>query len=347
MKVALVTNPNHRNHNQPGHPEHPERVDFTLEYLGKIGLLPMLERMQAVPVEKERLHAVHGGRYIEHVREIDASGGGQLGSDTYIAPGSYDAALTAAGGLVSLIEAIATGSVDRGFALVRPPGHHALRDAGMGFCIFNNVAIAAKAALEEMGLQRVLIVDWDVHHGNGTQNIFYSENRVLYFSTHQYPYYPGSGHWREIGSGRGEGYTLNVPLPEGVGDAGFRQVWQDILWPAAEAFKPDLVLVSAGYDAHWADPLAGLTLSLEGYSFLARQTVRIAEAFAKGRIAVTLEGGYHLDALSQGVANTLYALLGVEDMVDTMGGWAMPEPDVGGLVSQIRAYHPLLSLEDA
>jgi acetoin utilization deacetylase AcuC-like enzyme len=217
----------------------------------------------------------------------------------------------------------------------------------MGFCIFNNVAVAAGVALERLDFRRVLIVDWDVHHGNGTQEIFYGENRVLYFSTHQYPYYPGSGHWREIGEGRGEGYTLNVPLPEGTGDDGFRQVWNDVLWPAAEAFRPDLVLISAGYDAHWSDPLAGLALSLEGYAFLARETVRIAEEFAGGRVAVTLEGGYHLDVLSQGVANTLYALLDEETTMDTMGGWALPEPDVNGVVSQVRAYHPLLSLEDA
>ena len=347
MKVVLLTNPEQHRHARPNHPERPERVDFTLEYLDETGVLRRLKRREAESVEMKALLAVHAPEYVERVRSMDESGGGWLDADTYVVPGSHEAALTAAGGLVSLVKGMAEGSVDRGFALVRPPGHHARRSSGTGFCIFDNVAVAARAALDEMGFRRILIVDWDVHHGNGTQEIFYGENRVLYFSTHQFPHYPGSGHWKEIGSGRGEGYTLDVPLPEGTGDDGFRQVWADLLWPAAESFRPDLVLVSAGYDAHWADPLAGLTLSLQGYAFLARETVRIAEAFADGRIAMTLEGGYHLDVLAQGVANTLYALLGDETTIDTMGKWTAPEPEIDGLVSQIRAYHPLLSLEEA
>ena len=180
----------------------------------------------------------------------------------------------------------------------------------MGFCLFNNVAVAALAALDESGLGRVLIVDWDVHHGNGTQDTFYDSPQVLFFSTHQYPYYPGTGDWRETGAGAGQGYTVNVPLPAGVGDAGFARIYDEVLTPVAERFRPELILVSAGYDAHWDDPLAGLRLSLAGYWRLAKTVVALADRLCGGRLVVTLEGGYNLEVLSRGVADTCRALLG-------------------------------------
>ncbi len=341
----IVLNEEQEAHFVENHPERPERVNFVIEYLSEIGLMGELRREDARPVRPDRLLRVHSAEYAALVARLEAEGGGNLDPDTYVVDGSYHAAMTAAGGLVDLVESIARGDVKRGFALVRPPGHHARRNGGMGFCIFNNVAIAASTAIEEFGVHRVLIVDWDVHHGNGTQEAFYGDNRILYFSTHQEKHYPGTGDYREIGTGRGEGYTLNVPLPAGAGDKAFRHVWEKVLWPAAERFVPELVLVSAGYDAHWADPLAELTLSQSGFAFIARETVKIANRFADGRIAMTLEGGYHLDALAQGVANTMLALLERDEVIDTLGLWTPVEPDVSGLISKIRAFHPLLSLE--
>jgi len=347
MKPVLVLNGEHSAHTSDAHPERPERVEFTLEYLSEIGLLDEVDRLEAHPIRADRLLRVHEAEYVARVARMDAEGGGHLDPDTYVVSGTYHAAMTAAGGLTSLVESIIKGEAKRGFALVRPPGHHARRSSGMGFCIFNNVAIAARTAIEELGIQRVLIIDWDVHHGNGTQDAFYDENRVLYFSTHQEKHYPGTGGYREIGSGRGEGYTLNVPLPAGAGDRAFEAVWSEVLWPAAERFEPELVLVSAGYDPHWADPLAELTLSEAGFARIAKETVAIADRFAGGRIAVTLEGGYHLDALAQGIANTLFALLGKDEVIDTLGKWAMEEPDISGRIAEIKAFHPLLSLESS
>jgi acetoin utilization deacetylase AcuC-like enzyme len=215
----------------------------------------------------------------------------------------------AAGAVAELVRAVLGGQAANGIALVRPPGHHATYARGMGFCLFNNIAVGAQAALDEFDLERVLIADWDVHHGNGTQDIFYHSPRVLFFSTHQYPYYPGTGGRAERGEGKGRDFTVNAPLPSGVGDEGFGRIYDDVLTPLAEAYKPQLILVSAGYDGHWDDPLAGLRLSLAGYWRLATTLVSLADRLCDGRIVVVLEGGYNPGVLSHGVADTCRALL--------------------------------------
>jgi acetoin utilization deacetylase AcuC-like enzyme len=212
----------------------------------------------------------------------------------------------------------------------------------MGFCLFNNIAVGARAALDELGLARVLIVDWDVHHGNGTQEIFYGSSQVFFFSTHQYPHYPGTGRSDETGDGAGRGYTANVPLPAGVGDAGFRRIYAEILDPLAERFRPELILVSAGYDAHWNDPLAGLHLSLQGYWEMARLVVALADRLCGGRLVVTLEGGYDLDVLACGVADTCRALLGdVAPGTDPLGRSPWPERGVDEILQAVRQAHGL------
>ena len=198
----------------------------------------------------------------------------------------------AAGGLCNVVGAVLQGEAANGFALVRPPGHHATPDRAMGFCLYNNVAIAARAAQAEHGLERVLIVDFDVHHGNGTQDAFYEDGSVLFFSTHQYPFYPGTGHWRETGSGRGAGTTVNVPMPAGVGDSGYFEAFDTVLAPIARRFQPQFILVSAGYDAHWNDPLAGMHLSIPGYAALIDRLLVLADELCGGRMVLTLEGGY-------------------------------------------------------
>jgi acetoin utilization deacetylase AcuC-like enzyme len=212
----------------------------------------------------------------------------------------------------------------------------------MGFCLFNNIAVAARAALDMPGMARVLIVDWDVHHGNGTQEIFYNSSQVLFFSIHQYPHYPGTGRWDETGAGTGRGYTANVPLPAGVGDTGFRRIFAEILEPLAEHFRPELILVSAGYDGHWNDPLAGLCLSLEGYWEMARSVVALAGRLCGGRLVATLEGGYDLDVLSCGVANTCRALLGdVAPGPELLGPCPRPERGVHDVLQAVKSVHGL------
>jgi acetoin utilization deacetylase AcuC-like enzyme len=272
-------------------------------------LLDRMTHVPARPIEASLLARVHAPAHVALVERISARGGGFLDADTYLGPRSYEVALLAAGGVVELVRMVLTGRASNAIALVRPPGHHATYARGMGFCLFNNIAAGAQAALDEFGLQRVLVVDWDVHHGNGTQDIFYESPKVFFFSTHQYPYFPGTGSGAEKGAGTGRGATVNVPLPVGAGDAVFRRIFDEILVPRAEAFRPELILVSAGYDAHWNDPLAGLQLSLTGYWHMATTLVSLADRLCEGRLVVVLEGGYHLDVLAYGVADTCRALL--------------------------------------
>jgi acetoin utilization deacetylase AcuC-like enzyme len=226
-----------------------------------------------------------------------------------MSPGTLDAAYLAAGGALAAVDAIMNGDIDQAFCAVRPPGHHAEADRAMGFCFFNSVAIATRYIQQHHGLQRVLIVDWDVHHGNGTQHAFYDDASVLFFSTHQFPYYPGTGGAMETGEGRGKGLTINVPLSGGQGDDEYREVFQKVLVPAADTFQPEFVVISAGFDAHRDDPLASMDLTEEGYGELTSLVATIAKNFSSGRILACLEGGYHLQALAGSVDRHLQALL--------------------------------------
>jgi acetoin utilization deacetylase AcuC-like enzyme len=264
-----------------------------------------------------------------------------LEPDTYVNGCSYETALLAAGGVNTAVLAVLEGAVENAFCLVRPPGHHATHDRGMGFCLFNNIAIAAKVAQQDDKLERVMIVDFDVHHGNGTQDIFDQDPTVLYFSTHQYPHYPGTGHWRESGNLSGKGTTVNVPLPAGVGDNGYAAVFRSLLWPAAQRFRPQLILVSAGFDAHWSDPLAFMVLSLTGYARMVHELCDMAQTLCDGRIVFVLEGGYHLDVLAHSVLNTFRVLLGEEKITDPIGPSPAEEEPIGGLIEQLAQFHKL------
>ncbi len=329
-------------HHLSGHPESRTRLERVLAELEQTGLLARMTLIPPQPASRELLTAVHSADYVQALAALARRGGGHLDPDTYVGPRSYAAAELAAGGVVALVRAVVAGQARNAIALVRPPGHHARRGGGMGFCLLNNVAIAAQAGLTECGLTRILIVDWDVHHGNGTQEIFYGTPQVLFFSTHQYPYYPGSGSVREIGTGAGQGTTVNVPLPAGVGDAGFQRIYADILTPLAERYRPELILVSAGFDAHWDDPLAGLRLSLAGYWQLARTIVGLADRLCDGRLVVTLEGGYNLDVLALAVADLCRALLGdAHPGPDPFGPSPWPERSVADTVAAVRQTHGL------
>jgi acetoin utilization deacetylase AcuC-like enzyme len=281
---------------------------------------------------------------VEVIREFARRGGGHVDADTVVSPGSWEAALRAAGGLVEAVDAVAERRLDNALCLVRPPGHHATPDRAMGFCIFNNVAIGAASLVSGGRAQRVAILDYDVHHGNGTQDAFYSRADVLYVSTHQYPLYPGTGHWRETGEGAGAGYTLNVSLPPGSGDQVYAAVLAEVIEPAVRRYAPDFILVSLGFDAFWADPLASLRLSIGGaYTRLVRSACELASELCGGRLVVGLEGGYDLQALGYGADAACRLLLGAEPESDPLG----PAPDelrveeVAPLLTAMRRLHGL------
>lgn len=327
MTTAYLYSPVFLEHAEAGHPESPERLREIMRVLAETGVQARLTALAPIPATDAQILAAHTPEHLARVKRFSEMGGGHFDADTYANEHSLDAARLAAGAGIRAVDAVIAGEADNAFALVRPPGHHALRSRAMGFCILNNIAIAAHHALAAHQLERVLIVDYDVHHGNGTQDIFYRTPRVLYFSTHQSPHYPGTGDWREIGADAGTGFTVNVPLPARVGDAGFQRVFDDVLFPVAERYRPQLVLVSVGYDAHWRDPLASEHLTLAGYVALARATLEIARAHCNGRIVFLLEGGYDLPVVAHGVANTLRAMLGDADAlcVDPFG--AAPTAD--------------------
>jgi acetoin utilization deacetylase AcuC-like enzyme len=256
----------------------------------------------------EEIALVHDPKHIGQVAATADRPHAYLDADTETTPESYDTARLAVGGLFNAIDAVMTGSLDNAFALIRPPGHHARRDGSAGFCLFNNVALGAIHALNTHGLKRVLIADWDLHHGDGTAYTFYKDRRVLYFSTHQYPAYPGTGAVEEIGRGDGVGYTVNVPLRPGAGNPQYVKIFRALLEPLARAFKPELVLVSAGFDIYDRDPLGGMRVTSRGFAYLTRILMNIADACCAGRLVLTLEGGYHIDGQAASVKAVLKEL---------------------------------------
>ncbi len=277
------------------------------------------ERVAARLATEEELRRVHQHGHVAAVAQSAQRPHTQFDADTPASAGSFEAARLAAGGAIEIADAIARGDLDNGFAALRPPGHHAEADRPMGFCLFNNVAVVARHLVDVRGLERVLIVDWDVHHGNGTQHSFYDSSRVLYASTHQYPFYPGTGAPDEIGRGEGAGYTLNVPMPAGAGDSEFGAAFRDLLLPVAREFAPQFVLVSAGFDAHRDDPLASLGLTTNAFAEMTDALVSVADASAEGKILLLLEGGYDLDALSDSVATSVAQLRNPRPLAESAG----------------------------
>jgi len=291
-----------------GHPESPARLQAIMQ---RLLARPIAGTRWQAPraASREQVARVHGSEYLDLVEQVR----GQtlhIDEDVAMAPGSTDASFLAAGAAIDAVEAVVAGAARNAFALVRPPGHHAEADRAMGFCVLANVAVAAEHARQVLGVQRVLVVDWDVHHGNGTQHIFEGRDDVLVFNTHQWPHYPGSGGLHEQGRGAGLGYTVNVPLPGGMGDGDYAAMFREVLVPVAEAFRPDLVLVSAGFDAHRDDPLGEMLVSAEGFAGLCGVVREVAEASAGGRLALVLEGGYDLEGLASSVHACVEVLAG-------------------------------------
>jgi acetoin utilization deacetylase AcuC-like enzyme len=326
-------------HDMPTHPENARRLTAIMDYLTGHDLLSRLQLVPSRAASADELMRCHFPNYIELVEETCRYGGGMLDADTYTTPYSYDAARFAAGGLIDLTRAVVKGDLDNGFALVRPPGHHAIPARAMGFCLFSTVAIAARAARQDMGLQRIAVVDFDVHHGNGTQAIVNEDPDILFISSHQYPFYPGTGAADEMGLGPAKGTIANLPLPVMVGDEGLRRLYGEFVFPVMRRFQPELILVSAGFDAHWDDPLANIGLTLEGYARLCRDLISLAEELCQGRIVFSLEGGYNLDVLAPGVGNLFRALLGVTDTDDPIGISPWQEPDISKLLSELKRIH--------
>jgi acetoin utilization deacetylase AcuC-like enzyme len=292
---------------------------------------PFRDQLQALPprdATHEELAWVHDDAYVRKVAQTRGVPRTTLDPDTSANAHSFESAVRAAGAVICCVEAVAGGDLTAAFALVRPPGHHAEADRAMGFCLFNNVAVGAEYVLRRLGLERVLVVDWDVHHGNGTMHSFYATDRVLFFSVHQYPHYPGTGAIGEIGAGPGKGFTVNVPLPAGQGDEEYAAVFQRILLPIAMEYRPQIILVSAGFDVASGDPLADMQVTSAGFARMTELLLDVSAEFCPGRLVFTLEGGYALDSLAGGVSAVLGTLVGYGASVrEPAGRRGSPNPN--------------------
>jgi len=342
MTVGYIYDPIYLKHDTGQHVEVAARLEAIIAYLEKTGLTSQLTLIEPRPATVDEIALVHTRGYIKEIEDTAREGGGWLDPDTVMSAGSYQAALYAAGGLIRAVEAVMGGEVSSAFALVRPPGHHATSQSAKGFCLFNNIAIAASYALAEYNLERILIIDFDVHHGNGTQETFYDNPQVMYISAHQYPFYPGSGDIEESGGGAAKGTNINIPLPAGCGDAEYLKVFEHIIVPATRRFNPRLILVSAGYDTHRDDPLAMMEVSTGGFGQMAEIIKGLADELCGGRLALTLEGGYNLDALATSVKATLDVLLG-NNASDPLGQSSrnFGAADIDRLIETIKEIHKL------
>ncbi len=336
MSVLLLYHPDCLRHTPPRpHPEKPDRLEAVREVLQRAELWDHLPREEPEPAPQELLELVHPSQYLEAVQRSSRAPGVWLDPDTYAVDGTWPAVQAAAGAAVRAVEAVSRGVVGCAFALVRPPGHHAGPARAMGFCLVNHVAVAVRYAQQRLGLERVMVVDWDVHHGNGTQEVFYRDGGVLFASLHQEGWYPGTGAAEEVGEGDGEGLTVNVPLPPGVGDEGYRTVFEDLLLPLGDVWKPQLVVVSAGFDAHHTDPLGRMQLTEAGFARLAGLLQEAAGRWC-GRLALVLEGGYDLRGLAGSVEATVRTLGRVGGAPSGAGRPELPYGVVRERVRQVR-----------
>lgn len=310
MKTGILKDKRYLDHNMGDHHvETPERLEAIYSMIEEdihFPYHPIIPRKAAA----EDIQTIHSPEYYEFIRETSGKERVFLDPDTSTNAWTFETALLAAGGVLQAADDIIDDTINNGFAFVRPPGHHAERSRAMGFCFFNNIAITAEYLIKKNGIKRILIADWDIHHGNGTQNSFYSRDDVLFFSTHQYPYYPGTGHWSEAGEKKGKGYTINIPLSPGKTDEDFAYIYKDILLPIASQFQPEFILVSVGFDIYHQDPLGGMLVTKAGFSFMTSILLKIANSYSGGRILFILEGGYNLQGLREGSQEILLQISG-------------------------------------
>ncbi|HEX8976544.1 MAG TPA: histone deacetylase [Solirubrobacteraceae bacterium] len=330
---VLLEHPSSLAHDTGAHPEQPARIvaiERELEARNWLGY----ERVRSPAASRSALTAVHSERHVAAIEAAAVAGGAEIDADTVVSAGSFEAATHAAGGAVALVDRLVGGTAPTGFSVHRPPGHHAERARAMGFCLFNNVAVAARWAIDGHGLERVMILDWDVHHGNGTNDIFHADPRVLFVSIHQSPLYPGTGPPGDLGSGAGSGYTVNLPVPPGAGDATYGSLVRHVAVPLARAYEPQLLLISAGFDAHVEDPLADATVTEAGFAVMSA-AMRDAGAELGVPVGGVLEGGYALRALGRSVAATL------SELAAPAGSGAAEQPDAGLVPEALAARRRL------
>jgi acetoin utilization deacetylase AcuC-like enzyme len=329
-------------HDTGSHPENGSRMTATLDLLEDADLVARMMPIPARTATRDELALVHDARYVDAVRRAAEQGGGWVDPDTLITPRTHAVAAAVVGGALNAVDAVVRGDVRTAYCLVRPPGHHATPVQAMGFCVFNHVAVAAAYLRERHGLERVAIVDIDVHHGNGTQDAFWRDASVLYVSTHEYPFYPGTGAAGEVGEGEGTGFTVNVPMPHGSGDDEHAAAFDEIVLPVLTRFRPQFVLVSAGFDAHFADPLAMQQLSVDGYGTLVERIVAAADVLCDGRVVAAQEGGYDLTALPWCVRRTVEVLTGEPVTPDPLGTLANGSPaGFDAVLANVKTLHGL------
>lgn len=339
MTTAFFTNERFSLHTLQGHPEHAGRLEAVIRLYKEKVVWEHLFQVTAVPATEEQLLRVHTPRHLEVLKSVNRPA--MLEMDTYVVPESYELARLAVGGVLAVVDSVMRGDAANGIAAVRPPGHHATPARAMGFCLLSNIAIAARHARAAHSLERVAVVDFDVHHGNGTQDALYDDPTILFMSSHQSPLYPGTGAVHEIGRGAGKGFTANAPLPPGMGDAAIRELYEKFLWPLLRRFQPQLILVSAGFDAHWRDPLANLMFSLTGFDHITRELIKMAEELCDGKIIFVMEGGYDLEVLSHGWLNVASALLGSSEISDPIGSYRQSHNLPPELLQTLLTIHGL------
>ncbi len=329
------------------HPETPQRLVSIYEMLDNPDMAWKFTGIEARHATREELARVHRPSFIDFIAGTEGKSMTMLDPDTVATAETYDTARLAAGGVMNAIDSVVSGETDNAFALVRPPGHHAQPAEAAGFCIFNNIAVGARHALARWNMERILIVDWDLHHGNGTAEIFYEDRQVLYFSTHQSPGYPGTGGLEETGKGAGKGFTINVPLRSGADDACYVRVFQNLLEPVARRFRPEIILVSAGFDIYIGDPLGEMKVTPEGFACLTRILLNLADECCNGRLVIVLEGGYNIQGLTKSVRAVLLELLGETQVTqETLNRMAAKEDEtctrlIGRVRDKIGSFWPV------
>lgn len=340
MKTAYCFDPEHVHHADPAHPERPERLDAAMDRLREDGRLARMTEIAIAPAPMEAIERIHPAPYVTKLESVCVRGGGPLGLETYATEASFRVARRALGGLLAVTDAVMTQSCNNGFALVRPPGHHARPMHPMGFCLLGNAAAAAHHARLAHGAERVMVIDFDVHHGNGTEEMLEPDPAFAVVSSHEWSLYPGTGEIEHTGP---HGQTLNLPFPARTGDAGLREAYLRTVLPFADRFRPDLVIVAAGFDAHHRDLLSNAQITAYGFAELMLAALEIADRYAGGRLVATLEGGYDEEAIADGVASCLAVMENPSAEVEMRAAPPIPgiEPDLSGLIEDVRALHRL------